>query len=49
MVIWVIEIQGSNIKLDIFFDQNQSPQRKLLYFVNSTSGKSSKIEHHFRK
>ena len=32
-----------------FLAKNQYPMRKLLYFVNSHSGKSLKIERHFIK
>ena len=40
---------SKNTKLDRFLPKHQYIRRKLLYFVNWCSSKSSKIGHHFRK
>ena len=41
--------QGRDTKLERFWAKNQHANRKLLNFENWSSGKLSKIEHHFRK
>ena len=47
-VISVVEF-SKDTKLYRFLPKNQYTRKKLLYFVNWCSSKSSKIGHHFRK